>query len=460
MTATNRLRRSLPSLAALALALAATACSDVVQPAPVEAPVATDRSNLASVAVATLVQSRAGGFQIVIPDETRTESEAIVLYLHGPVTDRFRFVRGNGGWELAQHLDSATDPAADEPARGPVLDRGTWNTAANIPSGTPGLAHTVFSWPDGTMPDNVALYPLRYSYNGNAYRWTVSAEVVSGYEDAAKLPRQASFDNANALQWNTADSVFVVDAYRQWTFGDVYGQRFLCGLGASPGNSVCSPTTATFSAGPFWADGAYHITVQKRVPSIVTVSPATLEGIPGQTAQLSAQVRDQNGLVMPATVTWTSSNPAVATVSSTGLVTIHAFGSATITGTAGTASGTTAISSRVAVSLNGPYAIYEGWTTATSSVNPAGSYYYVWTYDRCDYRETEYKCIFAKPLTSGQNVASAQIYVSKYDAFVRYRVSVRQSSTGSEIGRAELKVNGGNQVFVGGGGCPIGSRTC
>ena len=80
-------------------------------------------------------------------------------------------------------------------------------------------------------------------------------------------------------------------------------------------------------------------------PTTVTVSPATasLTAL-GATVQLSAQVLDQNGQVMAGTtVTWASNATAVATVSAAGLVTAVGNGTATITATAGSASGAAGI---------------------------------------------------------------------------------------------------------------------
>jgi uncharacterized protein YjdB len=65
----------------------------------------------------------------------------------------------------------------------------------------------------------------------------------------------------------------------------------------------------------------------------VTPTSATIES--GATTQLSAEVRDANGVVVSFPATWSSSNNAVATVSSTGVVTGVAAGGATITATAG-----------------------------------------------------------------------------------------------------------------------------
>ena len=80
-------------------------------------------------------------------------------------------------------------------------------------------------------------------------------------------------------------------------------------------------------------------------PSAVAVTPSHAE-IPaiGQTMQLTAEVRDQNGRVMTgAVLTWSSSTAAVASVDASGLVTAASNGAATITATAGEASGTAAV---------------------------------------------------------------------------------------------------------------------
>ena len=77
----------------------------------------------------------------------------------------------------------------------------------------------------------------------------------------------------------------------------------------------------------------------------VTVTPATAELTAlGETVQLRAEVRDQNGQAMAgAAVSWASSSAAVATVSAAGLVTAASNGRASITATAGSASGSATV---------------------------------------------------------------------------------------------------------------------
>lgn len=67
----------------------------------------------------------------------------------------------------------------------------------------------------------------------------------------------------------------------------------------------------------------------------INVTPPELSLRPGQTGQLSAAVIDNEGNPLDKSITWTSSDEAVATVSVTGLVTAVADGEATITAAAG-----------------------------------------------------------------------------------------------------------------------------
>ena len=81
------------------------------------------------------------------------------------------------------------------------------------------------------------------------------------------------------------------------------------------------------------------------VATSITLSATSLSfSSLGETSQLSATVKDQSGAAMAsATVTWATSDAAVATVSSAGLVTSVADGTATITATSGSASATASV---------------------------------------------------------------------------------------------------------------------
>ncbi len=89
--------------------------------------------------------------------------------------------------------------------------------------------------------------------------------------------------------------------------------------------------------------------------SVFVSTPKDLLESIGETVQLTAEVRDQNGNTMAGVaLTWTSADPTVAGVdSSTGLVTAVANGSTVITATAGDATGAASITvSQVATGLS------------------------------------------------------------------------------------------------------------
>jgi len=78
----------------------------------------------------------------------------------------------------------------------------------------------------------------------------------------------------------------------------------------------------------------------------VELTPTSPSVLAGSTVQISATTKDAQGSVLTGrTITWTTSNSALATVSSTGLVTTIAPGNATITATSEGKSGTAVVTS-------------------------------------------------------------------------------------------------------------------
>ncbi len=105
-----------------------------------------------------------------------------------------------------------------------------------------------------------------------------------------------------------------------------------------------APGSATITATSEGKSGTAAITVTNVPVASVTVSPASASVAQGQTTQLSATTKDANGNTLSGrVVTWTSSNPSVATVNGSGRVTGVGAGSATITATSEGQSGTAAI---------------------------------------------------------------------------------------------------------------------
>ena len=96
------------------------------------------------------------------------------------------------------------------------------------------------------------------------------------------------------------------------------------------------------------------------VATSITLSATSLSfSASGEQQQLSATVKDQNNATMSgASVTWATSDAAVATVSSTGLVTSVANGIATITATIGSLTATASVT--VQLDVTGQYYVAVG----------------------------------------------------------------------------------------------------
>jgi uncharacterized protein YjdB len=128
--------------------------------------------------------------------------------------------------------------------------------------------------------------------------------------------------------------------------------------------------TATISATADGKIGTAAVTVQAAPVSTVSVTPLTATISAGGTQQFVATLRDAaNNILTGRTVTWSSSNPSAATVSSTGSVTGLGAGTSTITATSEGKSG----SASVTVTAVGVYSV-----TVTWDVPLAGTYPIAW----------------------------------------------------------------------------------
>lgn len=108
--------------------------------------------------------------------------------------------------------------------------------------------------------------------------------------------------------------------------------------------SAVAPGSATITASVDGQSASVSVTVTSRPASTVIVSPSQVTIFSGQALQLSALVTDDRGQVLTGRpVSFASSNPQVATVSASGLVTGVAQGMVTITAASDNASGTATV---------------------------------------------------------------------------------------------------------------------
>ena len=105
----------------------------------------------------------------------------------------------------------------------------------------------------------------------------------------------------------------------------------------------------------------------------VTVTPGTAAGTIGQTAQFTAVAKNARGSVLTGrTVTWSTGNSAVASVSSTGLATATGGGTTTVNATIGGVTGSASVSVTGPVITVGSIVVTPG--TATGNVGESAQF--------------------------------------------------------------------------------------
>ena len=102
--------------------------------------------------------------------------------------------------------------------------------------------------------------------------------------------------------------------------------------------------TATVTASIGMLSDSVAVTVEQQVAGVSVAPPdtPTLDAL-GATVQLQAIAQDANGHTVNVEFDWTSSDPAIAAVDATGLVTAQANGAVTVTATAGTLADSVAV---------------------------------------------------------------------------------------------------------------------
>ncbi|CVK34100.1 Ig-like domain-containing protein [Methanoculleus bourgensis] len=121
-------------------------------------------------------------------------------------------------------------------------------------------------------------------------------------------------------------------------------------------------TTITASANGISGTATVTVTPAPRVLTTVDVSPATADIAVGETEQFTATCYDQNGEVMPdVSVTWSSSNEAVGTMTAGGIFTAHSEGATTVTASAEGVSGSASVTVRRVNTA--PIAVDDAFTT-------------------------------------------------------------------------------------------------
>lgn len=148
----------------------------------------------------------------------------------------------------------------------------------------------------------------------------------------------------------------------------------------SSGNTAIWATSGTVSA------SVPISVVAPPVVTTVTVSPSPVSMTVGYTRQLTARAYDQWGNQMwGVSATWTSLDPSVASVSSTGSLTGMTVGSTTVRATINGVSATVpvTVTNQLTVTIDGPYVVGTAgqYTWTAHALGGAGNYTYKWIFE-------------------------------------------------------------------------------
>ena len=236
--------------------------------------------------------------------------------------------------------------------------------------------------------------------------------------------------------------------------------RRACLLDAARAGLVRRPLLCVAVAVAFSSCGE-TTTVDPPVATTVLVTPAAVSmAALDETEQLAAEVRDQHGLpISSASVTWASSDPTVARVSASGLVTSAGNGTATATATAGSATGTAAVAVEQVLAVLLPSPLSVEFTaigdTATLAVQAADANGHPMNLSLTDVTwrslNEDVATVSAAGLVTAVANGNAEISASSGSAGGRATVTVRQEAATltAAFDTASVARSGGLARFAG-----------
>lgn len=182
----------------------------------------------------------------------------------------------------------------------------------------------------------------------------------------------------------------------------------------------------------------------------VTVTPSTVNLDEGDVLQLTAVVYDSANNVLTVPVTWSVTNPSVATVSSTGLLTAVTNGSTSVTASAGGKSGGSSVNvtKKIAtITITGSTTVQVGATTqltatAYSSTGDVVSVTFTWAS-----ANTAVATVSSTGLVTGVTAGTSAITASAKGVTGTITVTVSTTPGGGGGGGGETETTGNNMSW-------------
>ena len=316
--------------AALLSGLLLASCTEPANaPRPDRSPGPAARTS-ASGSVA-FVQSTANGFgartlSVLLPSTTAGNLIVVGFDYTGTTVDSVTDSRGNAYVQAGSEVTSPGGATA------------RLYYAKNIAGGTDTIT---VSLADSTS--SLEVYAAEYT----------GADTTSPLDGSAQAAGSSSSVSSGALTTTSANDVLVAfcvgDTSCNAGAGFTARETLHSNLLEDQTTGAAGSYTATATAGSGWAIVAAAFKPLNVAPppdsvATVTVSPSAASLSVGGTQQFTATTKDANGNVLTGhVITWSTSDPAIATVDTTGRVTALAVGSATITATSEGHSGSASV---------------------------------------------------------------------------------------------------------------------
>ncbi|HEX8906113.1 MAG TPA: Ig-like domain-containing protein [Longimicrobiaceae bacterium] len=277
-------------------------------------------------------------------------------------------------------------------------------------------AHATFT-PDQRDSNNTENYAV-------GQHWVMRSALVDTL-GAQIPPANITWTRTGDAPWKPDDGSIVIDSVRVCSATESCAYAH-AGKASSQGQGVIPQAPGAAFMPLTWLTLVDNMTESYSSAYIISSQsqqPPTLHSI------AYSEVGNIDVWPQPSWITWTSANPSVASVSSSGVITAGTPGTTTVHGQWGNLGFDITVHAEYGVLVSGADYARNQNVTATAMPLPAGSYTYKWYIKFCQNSTAAIDCDGQWHLqTSGYNLTSFTDYVSENDYWFQFKAEIYDSA--------------------------------